>query len=323
MSKNIDVRRKDNIPLQNRLVKLIGSKPVFECLLGGKKSEVLLDTGSMIALGDNNWVTSNFPDIEIRPISDFVDKQDEARIKFTAANNTEVEMLGCVELPFSIGDSTFPVPFLITNSELARPIIGYNVIEHFIKTGKPEDVVDLLINSVHDVEAEKVKVMVNLINESVEDDDFLGDLRAVKPCVIPAKSSARVRCRVKGDVKGLDLQFLCSEPCVADWDDDLVVSESLGELCRGRTPHVNIEIRNTSATDKYIRKNMIVGEISAINAVIPLKLFNSDPFEGDDVKQAEVLNLEGSADEAAKETPAPPKWQPKAKLDHLPEDQRK
>ena len=46
--------------------------------------------------------------------------------------------------------------------------------------------------------------MVNLINESVEDDDFLGDLRAVKPCVIPAKSSARVRCRVKGDVKGLD-----------------------------------------------------------------------------------------------------------------------
>ena len=110
---------------------------MFECLLGGKKSEVLLDTGSMIALGDNNWVTSNFPDIEIRPISDFVDKQDEAKIKFTAANNTEVEMLGCVELPFSIGDSTFPVPFLITNSELARPIIGYNVIEHFIKTGKP------------------------------------------------------------------------------------------------------------------------------------------------------------------------------------------
>ena len=319
-TKICDVRRRDNIPLQNRLVKLIGTKPVFECLVGGKKSEVLLDTGSMIALGDENWVTSNYPDSEIRPISDFVDKQDVERIKFTAANNTEVEMIGCVELPFALGDCTFPVPFLITRSEVARPIIGFNVIEHLIKTGRPEVIVDLLINSVQDVEAEKVKVMVNLINESVEEDDFLGVLRAVKPGVIPAKSSARIRCRVKGDIKGVDVQFICSEPCVAEWDNDLIVSESLGELRRGRTPHVNIEIRNTSASDKYIHKNMVVGEISAIEAVIPLKLFNSSPVEDGD--EVEVLNVEGT--DVGKERGSPPsKWQPKANLDHLPEDQRK
>ena len=94
----------------------------------------------------------------------------------------------------------------------------------------------------------------------------------MKPVAVPAKGTSRVRCRVKGEVKGADLMFLCSELCTSDWDDDLIVTESLGELSRGRTPHVNIELRNASGKDKYIGKNMLVEEISAINAVIRLKL---------------------------------------------------
>ena len=144
--------------------------------------------------------TKTFPDAEIRPITDFLESDEKVRVRFTAANNTEVCMVGCVVLQFSIGDHSFPEPFLVTDSELTQPIIGYNVIESFIKTGKPEDVVSLLVNSSHGVDAGKIKVMVNVINQTVVDDDFLGDLRAVKPCVIPPKSSVRIRCRVKGDV---------------------------------------------------------------------------------------------------------------------------
>ena len=48
--KYVDVRRKDNIPTQNRLVKLIGSKPLFNCLLNGVETQVLWDTGSMVSL---------------------------------------------------------------------------------------------------------------------------------------------------------------------------------------------------------------------------------------------------------------------------------
>ena len=309
-----DVRRNDNVPLQNRLVKVIGDKPLFDCLLGGVDTRVLWDTGSMISLLNLGWVQETFPSAVVRPLSDFL-KEEEGEVRFKAANDTEIAMVGIVVLPFTIGESSFPVPFLVTESELSTPIVGYNVIRHFIKTGKLEDVVNLLIHSIRDVEAEKVKVMVNMISESSEENDFLGDLRATKPCIIPAKSSARIRCRVKGDVKGLDLLFLCSEPCVADWDDDLIVSESLGELKRGKTPHVNIELRNASSKDKFIPKGMLVGEICAINAVIPIKLFNSNPFESGE--QVDVNNVETS------DVPAGSKWQPKADLDHLPEDQRK
>ena len=311
--KVLDIRRKDNIPLQNRLVKLIGNKPLLDCAIGGVKERALLDSGSMISALTSSWVREKVPTASLEPISTFV--EDEGEIKFLAANGTEVTMIGCVVLPFCIGGSTFPVPFLVTEADLSSPIVGYNVIEHVIKTGRSEDVIHMLTESIRGVEAGKVEVMVDLIRKKVDgEEDRLGELRTVKPVVVPAKGTARVRCRVKGEVKGADLLFLCSEPCTSDWDDDLIVTESLGELSRGRTPHVNIELRNASGKDKYIGKNMLVGEISAINAVIPLKLFNSSPV--DPVEQVGVNSVEKAGVSSEK-------WQPKAQLDHLPPEQRR
>ena len=78
-TKQVDVRRIDNVPLRNRLVKLIGKKPVFECCLNGVQTGVLWDTGSMISLGTAKWLRENFPDIEIRPISEFLEDGEEVR----------------------------------------------------------------------------------------------------------------------------------------------------------------------------------------------------------------------------------------------------
>ena len=309
------MRRKDNVPLQNRLVKLIGNKPLFDCSLDGVETQVLLDSGSMVSLADEGWVEETFPSANVRPIADFL--EDGEDVRFTAANNTEVPVSGCVVLDFSIGENSFPVPFLITKSELSNPIVGYNVIEHFIKTGQRGDVVSLLVDSIRDSDAGKVEVMVNLVSQDDEDDDFMGDLKAVKSCIIPPKSSMRVKCRVKGDVKGMDLSFLCSEPCIAEWDDDLIVTEAIGELKRGRTPHVVVELRNMSASEKYIKKNMIVGEICAVNAIHPIKLFN-DPSELPDSENVDIAHVEVTGGVKSEE-----KWQPKAKLDHLSESERK
>ena len=328
--KYIDVRCKDNIPLQNRLVKLIGNKPLFDCLLSGVSSRVLWDTGSMISLVSHDWVKENCPEADIRPIAEIIEESgqsneiDPSSLSFTAANNLKVPMLGCVVLKYELGSCSFEVPFLVTTSKLSNPIIGYNVIVHMVKSGKQQEVCDMLIKSICDVDANKIEVMVNLLTKDIDDDDFLADLKAMKPCVIPKKSSVTIKCKVKGSmVKGLDLPFVCSEPLLASWDEDLVVTESLGELVRGRTPHVNIEIRNTSGKDKFIRKNMIVGEISAVSAVLPIKLFNSNPFSDDKT----VLNVDGTTSNDVEHEPDVTshdvKWQPKADLTHLPERERK
>ena len=306
-----DVRQRDNIPLQDRLVKLIGRKPLFQCELEGVGSQVLWDTGSMISMIDSEWVRDNCPDVELRPISDFI--EDDDNVEFVAANNTKVPMIGCVVLQFAMGSTNFPVPFLVTSSRISQPIVGFNVMEHLVRHGKREEVVDLLVNSGPSIGVKKMAVVVNMVAKNIDDDDFLGDLCAVKASVIPAKSSVRIRCRVKGDVRGLDLSFVCSEPLTGDWDDGLIVTESLGELTRGRTPHVNIEIRNTTDRDKHIRKNMIVGEICAVSSVMPMKLFNSSPVDPGEEK-ADVCNVNVSN---------AGKWQPKAKLDHLSEEERK
>ena len=319
--KKVEVRRKDDIPLQNRLVKLIGSKPLVDCRIGNLDTEVLLDSGSMISSADLEWVTENFPTAELRPISEFLEEDERGDVRFNTANNTEMPMAGCVVLQFSIGKYSFPVPFLVTSAKLSRPIIGSNVLKTFIEIADLKDAIELLINSIKNADSgkicadgKKIEAMVDLIDKN--DDDFLGDLRAVKSCVIPAKGSASVKCRVKGDVKGMDLTFLCSEPCVPDWDDQLVVTGSIGELVRGRTPHVNVEIRNTSLSDKFIPESMLVGEICAVKSVLPIKLFNANPFESVD-----VCNVKVSAGDVKSKVSE--KWQPQADLSHLGEQERR
>ena len=76
------------------------------------KSKVLLNSGSQISSLGMDWVQEKFPDAELLPITDFLDRGENT--KFTAANNTEIPMLGCVILEFTIGKYAFPVPFLVT-----------------------------------------------------------------------------------------------------------------------------------------------------------------------------------------------------------------
>ena len=120
-----DIRPKDNIPLQNKIVKLVGSKPLFACQVDKVETQVLLDSGSQISSLGSEWVRDNCPEAEIHPVSDFLEEGEEVR--FSAVNDTEVPMLGCVVLNFSIGKYSFPVPFLVTESKLPRPLIGYSV----------------------------------------------------------------------------------------------------------------------------------------------------------------------------------------------------
>ena len=192
LKENVDIRQKPNAPLQNRLIKLIGEKPLFHCSLGGIDSRVLWDTGSMISMVSSAWVKENIPNAKLQPISDFL--EDEQHFEFKAANDTDVPMEGCIVLDFVLGKSVFPVPFLVSSSPLSNPIVGFNVMVHLIISGKQtrEELIDSLITSYQGKAAGKMNVMVNLVEKNVMEDDFLGDLLAVRNSVIPAKSSARI-----------------------------------------------------------------------------------------------------------------------------------
>ena len=51
-----DIRKPVNMNIQNRLVKLIGTKPIVCCQLEGKDTRVLLDTGSQVSMCDSTFL---------------------------------------------------------------------------------------------------------------------------------------------------------------------------------------------------------------------------------------------------------------------------
>ena len=106
--------------------------------------------------------------------------------EFKAANNTDVKMAGVVIMEFSFeGQSEILVPFLVTTDKLSNPIVGYNVIENLVVSGKKPEIRTLFRNSLQDMSLGRIEVMINLIHRKFEESDWLGEIESVQcsPCV--------------------------------------------------------------------------------------------------------------------------------------------
>ena len=115
MYKEHSVRQEQiDVKTRNKLVKLIGEKPVVNCILDGVHCEVLWDTGSMITLVDAKWVKKYFPEKKLHSIKDFL--QDET-LQVRAANSTEISFEGVLLFDFALKDDLqiITVPFLVTS----------------------------------------------------------------------------------------------------------------------------------------------------------------------------------------------------------------
>ena len=128
------VREPGQMKVQNRLIQLIGEKPILKCSLNDVECEALWDTGSMVSLINFDWFVERFPAKPIQSVHEFLEGDN---LHLCAANNTNLEVEGVAILEFSIEKNfNVPVPFLITKNKLNQPIIGYNVIEHVVLSEK-------------------------------------------------------------------------------------------------------------------------------------------------------------------------------------------
>ena len=102
----------------------------------------------------------------------------QVEIDLRAANGTLIPYQGWVELTFRLVDQdpdcALIVPFLVTNSDLASPLIGYNVIEELVKMRtstnseeKPNDTfLKALSSSFVDANNQTAEALVNFIQTS-------------------------------------------------------------------------------------------------------------------------------------------------------------
>ena len=267
--KEYSVRQKGvDFKTQNKVMKLVGNKPMLDCYLGEKPFEVLWDTGSMISLVDRRWVQENFPEENIYSVSEFL---EDSELRVQAANSTIIKFDGVILLKFSIdGGEGFDVPMLISSGEISEPILGYNVIEHLILNGTSEQC-DALQSSLNGKGEVEMKPLVSLIQQKANNPDFLTEVKASKTVSVPAGHRVQMKCRVKaqGNDEEQTVYFL---PRISE-NDPVTLSETVSTLRRGRTNYVYVDVINATNQDQMVEKGVILGSIHSVSAVIPMVKF--------------------------------------------------
>ena len=147
---------------ENRLIQLVGEKPMLTVSVDGVAVEMLWDTGSMVCLMNEKYAKEKFPSKKILSVSEFL-KGDQ--LNLCTANNSRIEVEGVIVLKTRFGNSTVHVPFILTKDDIKEPIVGYNVIEYLSATNK-EDILGSFVG----MDENKAEAVISLIrrNEGVK-----------------------------------------------------------------------------------------------------------------------------------------------------------
>jgi len=262
---------------KKRIMKLVGTKPLLNCTLGKKEFKVLWDTGSMVSLVDRKWVVENFPDEQIHSVSEFLGEELHLR----AANNSMIQFDGLILLDFGLKinngeverredkEQGFVVPILVSSNDIVDPILGYNVIEHLILEGSPEQKLALEESLRSQKKGFDLGPLSALIQEKAEDPDFLTEVKMSKTITVPAGHRVQVKCRVKAESSDKE-QAVYFAPVVEDDENELIFSETISKLKLGRTNHIIVDVMNLSTVDRVVSKGKVVGSVHGVSAVLPM-----------------------------------------------------
>ena len=108
-----------------------------DCKLNGKETIVLWDTGSQISLVSSEFLKVNFPNLKVKSLNEIL--EIDSSLELRAANDIPLPYHGFVELDYELiddinGPSILKVPFLVSDSNFAKPIIGFNTEAHMCHT---------------------------------------------------------------------------------------------------------------------------------------------------------------------------------------------
>ena len=295
-----------------KMVKLVGEKPMLQCLLDGKEFDALWDTGSMVSMVCRAWLAEHFPDKTVIDVSEFLGRQLSVR----AANKTVINFDGVVILTFNLGEGEgFLVPVLVSSSDMSEPILGYNVIEHLVVQGS-EDQHQLLKKSLRNGDSGvEVDLLVAAMQEKYNDSDFLAPIKASDDVHVPAGRKVRIRCRVKVPASGCD-ETVYFQPRIGDEDEELTFTDSVCRMKYGRTNYVYLDVMNQTRRDRVLPKGEVIGSVHSVGAVIPMVKFGDEMS----AKVAEVKSVAvgDQAVGAQEQVNGKPKWD----LSHLEGEQR-
>ena len=269
----------------SKIIKLVGEKCLVECLLNDNKEHVLWDSGSQISILSQQYLTDNFPQLEVKTLKELLGEEIELDLR--AANNSSIPYSGYVEIEFKVCNKKSPgllVPFLVTKSMLTRPILGYNVIEEIVRRESKIDFVkqnktvdnDLISSNLLEVlssiftenDPEDIE---NLIECLAVQDEFLSTVKSPKRTVtIPAKQKSVINCRTNSYTVEAKTPVLF-EPEESDTlPPGSELSQMLLQISRGASNRIKLEIENTTNHAISLQGRTLLGRLELTASITPL-----------------------------------------------------
>lgn len=252
----------------SKLVKLVGERCTIKCHLNNKETEALWDTGAQVSIVSQEFLARHTPGANIREVSELL----EVNLNLTTANGSQLPYMGWVELDFKLSpeSSRLSVPFLVSNSAVGIPIIGYNVIQQVLNNRSlNQGIADVKSSFVNLGDAE---TLVNFVqNEGLEE-----LYPVVKSCkrdiVIPRGGRAKVPCRVNTGPVTKTTPVIFEPDETRPWETGLEVSPTLINLKRGQCSRVHIEVTNPTQHDIVLKNRTVLGGLQFIQSVTPVEV---------------------------------------------------
>ncbi|TRY57864.1 hypothetical protein DNTS_017660 [Danionella cerebrum] len=185
-----------------QLLNLIGRKHIISCLLDGRETKALWDTGSQVCLINEKWRQQNLPHTSVRSLSEII---GSGALDGRAVNQTLIPFSGWVEVKFALPTAK-QVPFdllvpVLVSSEYGvaeEPIIGFNVIEHLLEKGiEPPRVATEVISAAFSIDCKKAEVFLKVMKSGDDGADEGAVKTGRKLISIPAGKTKTVKCRVR------------------------------------------------------------------------------------------------------------------------------
>ena len=183
-----------------------------------------------------------------------------------------MEIVVVVAAHFDISDfkNKFSVPFIVTNSDISKPVVGFNIIEHLVKENISEHF-SVILKLFLSINKSKTELVANLIKENSRASDVNATVKSAENIKISGNSFSLIKYKFKTSVfdnRILPVIFQENFNLIAD----LVATENFVKINPSKSKTIKIPIFNPTSKDIFIRNNQPIANLELIATSKPLEI---------------------------------------------------
>ena len=202
-------------------------------------------------------------------------------------------------------ENKITVPFLVTETDIDPPIVGYSMIELLIRGGlNQQSGIETLLNEMiatsTDPSPDNVKAFVDFISVSTPT-ELCTSKTAKNTVVIPKEAVIEVTCRANTGPLECRTPILFELLSEFELPYGLELSETLLCADKGSSSRLNVKVCNTTNHDICLKGRTVLGHLQLVKLVTPLEIklkennsSNDSPSDTENITECKVDEVEAN-----------------------------